>query len=469
MDVSRGRKLRTARAAASREDETTTTVLLRKKRARRASDDGIAESEHALHLTPLIHAPASPENSLRLHTANQLEALHLTVSWFRLLPSRLGQNATVDLAIMLFVQSNEIWAKGRGHALSNGPLTPLYQNYWHLYGRTVENLRRLIAEPDGALSDEALLSCALLTHSERGVGLQSPSKDVPLRNTLWHLHGIQAILTARPATTAPSEISFSILSGQQILLHEVPVALGIPSPFENTDWFHTQSSESPTPLQQMTRLRLIGQRLLFDLPRLQMYVSRTNTSIRSSFRAAGSLANHLLACKDEEAENTLLHRVNVHNTTKPENAICVPYSYTFRSTSDFEAAMYYWQSRLMVLRLCWTISQLDSTFKQDDLMKEGVRTTKNLLMSWQYGEEQSLFGYIRFIFAGKVIWGAVIDFKKAFPNFVELRRSLARRIIEMMSGVYDEISEEMLEDITRELDGNEQSGPGKFDNREHNG
>ena len=452
------------KAAPVRKDSRTTSCHKDKVKQRRI--DTVGKLAFERHLTQLVRAPQSKEDLLRLEAADQLETLHLSTSWFKLIPLHIGGNESVDLAARLFMRSNDFALRNPRQSHPHRPSLALYENYWRLYGRTIDNLRRLLSTTEGALSDEALLSCALLAHSERGMGFQSRSKDLPLKNTLSHLHGIQAILTARQATNEPSELTFSILAGQQTLLYEVPVALGTASPFENMSWFQPPPSGSPLASVQIARLRVIGQRLLIDLPRLEMYMSRANKVCQkrisaSSFWATKRLAKCLLRFKDEDAENTLLHKVNVSRTKKTEDAVCIPYSYTFQSITDFEAGIYYWQSRLMLLRLCWRIARFDHSLDQDEIVAEGVRATKNLLMSWQYGEEQHMFGLIRYVFACKAIWGAVMDFQDAFDDRTELRKSLARRISQLMTGIYGQITEDKLDHIARGLDGDGRDGPSK--------
>lgn len=80
-----------------------------------------------------------------------------------------------------------------------------------------------------------------------------------------------------------------------------------------------------------------------------------------------------------------------------------------------------------------------------------------------------MFGLIRFVFACKIIWGAIMDFQEAFKDVSELRRSLAARISQLMQGIYGPISEEKLDEIAKGLDGDGGDGPRKSINEEEDG
>ncbi|KAK3632239.1 hypothetical protein LTR56_016480 [Elasticomyces elasticus] len=72
----------------------------------------------------------------------------------------------------------------------------------------------------------------------------------------------------------------------------------------------------------------------------------------------------------------------------------MPFSFVFCCVSEMDVAILYWQTRLMTLTLHTILSTRSSTpvFKAAPASEEGVRTAKNVLMSWQYAKASKPFG-----------------------------------------------------------------------------
>lgn len=403
-----------------------------------------------------IHKPASSEYLLCLKTTHQLERLRLKGSWFRLIPSRVGQDSAVDLAVQAFVKAN-------AYAVRSEAVTA--ESTIHSYNKAIGRLQKFMSCQRDALSDSSLLACALLAHTERAIGFPSRQKEKVARYALTHLYGAQAILTSRPPTEKPSELSLAMVSGLSTILFDIPVALGTPSPFENMKWFESEPTSSDAPSEQIDRLRRIGHKLLTQLPKLIMYMRTWRGSYVPSRRMKNkindtttALAKSLLALKDEGAENTLLHRLRVNKTSSPLIASVIPYSFTFMSIADFEAAMYYWQARILVIRICWRIAHHDY-WDKDVLAEEGLRTTQNLLMSWQYGLEQAIYGRIRLIYAIPAIWGAVTDFDgQSSSTESKLRPWLLLRTNDLYQAFFGKVSQEDLDVVAEVYAGGELEG-----------
>ena len=370
----------------------------------------------------LFHMPISSDDSLCRELADQLDQLHLTASWFTLIPSRLGRSRAVDDATEALIQA---------HRFSFQTQSVSADNCLRSYTKAISSLQRLISMSQDCTSDDALLTCAILAQFERTMGFQSEQKSNPIKRTLTHLRGVEAIILSRPQDHELSGLAKSILSGSLVILFEMPVALGCSSPFERLAPLDLESARPEVKSSYISRLRNTGYTLRVHLPRLIMHM-RTRRTLRETgahaesnvSEAAMTLARSLFALEDEEAESALLHSVKVKKTKDlllmtrnspcaigalSADAVMMRYSLDFMSLVEFEAALYYWHSRTLILRLCWRIGPSDS-YDYDALATEGRRTAQNIMMTWQYGLEHGLFGRICLLHAVPALWGAITDF-----------------------------------------------------------
>jgi hypothetical protein len=166
------------------------------------------------------------------------------------------------------------------------------------------------------------------------------------------------------------------------------------------------------------------------------------TSVKSeALKTTLDLAKELYVLKDEDAENTLLHRLKVNKSTKPFVASCIPYSFTFTSLADFETAICYWHSRIMILRICWRLAPEN---ERSILANEGSRMTRNILMSWQAGLGFGIFGRIRLLFATIHLWGALEDFGAYRKS--EIRPWLSERASRLYEAIFGKVSDDDLDE-----------------------
>ena len=393
-----------------------------------SSDDRIIRGDEAIICTTpaLLHKPASSTSRLCLNTVHLLDRLRLTGSWFELIPSRLGFSPVVDFAVEAFVKRNT-------PAFQSGAVAP--SGAFQSYGKAIQGLQRCISNNDEALSDKSLLACSLLAYCHHPFSLPiSPRlKEEPLKYALSHLYGIQAILTSLPPRRQPSEFTLALLSWHIPLLLDIPVSLGIVSPFEHIKWFDWQPEDLEVPSAQITKLKRIAHRIFLRLPRLIMYMRAwrglsvtAGSDQRKAMQATTTLARDFLGCKGASSENLLLHQISVIKTTDPPTAEVVPYSFCFTSLAYFEAAISYWQSRALILRICLRIGNYDS-YDKTALCKEGLRTARNLLMSWQYGFEKGVCGRVPLLYSIPATWGAITEFDgQSSPTKLERRLWLER-------------------------------------------
>lgn len=402
--------------------------------------EGLPLSSTLRRHPPILHKPACPESLLSSKVAHQLDQLHLSGSWFGLVPSRVGGSQALNLATEAFFMANIV-------AIDGG--SPPTDACWLAYGRAVSSLRRAVSTREECLSDDTVLACALLAHAERGMGFVSDTKDSPMRYTLSHLYGLQMILTSRAKTRTPSEVSYTTASWQYTVSLDVPVALGTISPFEDFPWFESEPHNPEIWSTTLRRLKGLGLKIVVQLPRLIIYVRswqrlhNEDDKARSSdaLKMALDLAKRLYVLKDEDAENTLLHRIKVNKSTKPFIASCIPYSFTFATLADFETAICYWHSRVMILRICWRLAPTD---ERAALANEGSRMTRNIIMSWQAGLGLGLYGRIRLLFATIHLWGALKDFG-TYPD-PKVRSWLSERASRLYEAIFGKLSDHDLDE-----------------------
>lgn len=167
------------------------------------------------------------------------------------------------------------------------------------------------------------------------------------------------------------------------------------------------------------RLRHLAHQLFISLPRLVTLVRMLRTQSTKDAGVAMKLAQSLLKLKDDKSENELLHLVVVQKTKHPADAYIIPVSFRFKAYSDFEAAAYYWQTRLFLYRLCFQIQQVshcDVESASETTTAESARLATNLLMSWEYAFGLGAFGTSRgghgtmaFVLSNIAIWGFLTD------------------------------------------------------------
>ncbi|KAK3709669.1 hypothetical protein LTR37_010696 [Vermiconidia calcicola] len=358
----------------------------------------------------LLYRPSSPEELLRTKTTNQLHWLRLHESWFRYLPSRIGFYPAVDAAIEAFYKANAF-------AIVPGGGDVCLSSCLQSYSRAIRALRQTMSTPKGARSGDALLACALLAHGEGMIGIRS-RESAPASHSFSHLYGVQAIMVSRSSAREESDMAREIALWHSEVWLDALAAMGQPSPFEKSPTFDQFESTVSSSSVHVVRLRALAHSIFVRMPRLIVYSKDLRTPARSPGYSTVStvevltlLASECLAIEDIVVEDALLHRVHVNRSMDSRVAAVIPYSFTFNNLADFDAAIYYWQARLLIVRLCWHIGGHCSSFSKDSFSREGLRTVQNLLMSWQYGiREAAVCGMFRLFHALPALWGALNDF-----------------------------------------------------------
>ena len=210
-------------------------------------------------------------------------------------------------------------------------------------------------------------------------------------------------------------------------------------------------------------LRKLAHRLFICLPRLIVSVRALRSRPGSDFAYAATLGKSLLSLVDNDAENELLHLVSVLKTQHPADAYITPVFFKFKTSSDFEAAVYYWQTQLLLTRLCstiqWTLPD-DEKFDLASMTAEGARLSTNLLMSWEYAHALGAFGTrgggygtMSFVLGNIAVWGYLTDVD-TFRDLPSAKaRVWVRQRVEVLIGGVKTVSERDMNEMAELLVG----------------
>jgi hypothetical protein len=224
-------------------------------------------------------------------------------------------------------------------------------------------------------------------------------------------------------------------------------AFGVPSPFDQPKWLSLDYGSRSTLPSDTQAIRSFAQQLSIRLPRLVAIMRRIrNDGVdQGDLDAASRLGADLMKLVDSEAESSVLHRVAARRTKHPEDIVAAPYSLHFSSSTDYDACIYYWQLRLVVLRLHDLVNNAhanidangpsaayaasNSSFPSSktvplpacvaDVRTEAQRLAKNIIMSWEDCYDRGQFGRSRMSLALPIAWGAIFQ----FGNFTSLQPS----------------------------------------------
>ncbi|KAK3707837.1 hypothetical protein LTR37_011839 [Vermiconidia calcicola] len=277
------------------------------------------------------------------------------------------------------------------------------------YTQAISALRADLLGADQSSLNDALVAAALLFCCETTLNPKAATVSP-------HTNGLSAIILSQAKrSTEPSELARGIIYFHWKGTFAVPVALGEPSPFDNQYWLSLEPVSHWDADKEVLRLRHLGQKLFIRLPRLIASVRalRVGSPPSTAIDTAIQLAKDLVALEDVYAENKVLHRISMVKTSDTAAASIVPFSFQYQDTTTFEAAVYYWQTRIILNRLCIKLPDLrppgNTDFDTATLKTENVRMAINIIMSWQYGCAIGVVGGWALCLAFVAVWGAAYD------------------------------------------------------------
>ena len=129
------------------------------------------------------------------------------------------------------------------------------------------------------------------------------------------------------------------------------------------------------------------------------------------------------------------------------------------SLTEYEGALYYWHSQILILRICWRIGPT-GFFDCDAVAAEGRRTAQNIMMAWQYGLQHGLFGRIRLLHAVPALWGAITDFGTTSTwSSSALRYCMLHRLEDLSGLIFRVSTEQDLDDVAASQAGGKLARP----------
>lgn len=346
---------------------------------RQTQKSNVWRTKGGVELSKVCLPLTNDSSRLAQQMAHALDNLNLCYSWYAYIPYQLHLNRdnSLDAVARAVVCAHEC---SINDSEANRRKRMLY------YLRALELVREHLST-----SDEILLCCAMLALFENLAGS-------PIPTVFQHIGGIEAIMEARARASErqTSELARSIIHATSNERFRIACALGVPSPFEGAGWLDLEPASRNSSLSPAaSRLRKLVHQLWTRLPRLLVQVR----SCREHVQLAGPLienavahARELSQLQDKIAEDEVLHQIRIVSTLDQSYRAIMSVSYEFPSLEDMEAAVLYWQARLILIKLCATLDKLretaifplhDSSTDLIDVSADQTRLVANLIMSWQ--------------------------------------------------------------------------------------
>ena len=352
----------------------------------------------------------------------------LTLLRFHLIPSRLSHDRTIDLTVRLFVAAETFCRRP----------TPSHQEVCRQhYARALQSLRRSLAcGKDLNANEEVLIAIAMLATASHM--LKSP-------DTAAHLKGTNAVLAAQPDDgKQASELMRASMLRNTVMMFASPLCKGEASPCDmNRCWLEMEvpALYATTKVgKENARLRMLSQQLFMRLPRLIAAVRKLRAGDAAGLTQATDLARDLLTLQDKAAESSVLHAVSVRKSS-PQDSAVLPYRYHFPDHHLYEAAVYYWQARLILNSLRVKIKVLHPNNRYtcadgiiEELEAENVNFAMNMLMTLPYAIDIGWYGRHPLFIGTMALWGVTCTGASHLRStpMDQIRALILRRYRELM-------------------------------------
>ncbi|KAK4952816.1 hypothetical protein LTR10_009624 [Elasticomyces elasticus] len=270
-------------------------------------------------------------------------------------------------------------------------------------------------------TDETLAGVSLMT----GVDWLLQAHNAPYTSSFTHWNGLVALLLARPPDAHRSLVVRANVCSAGLLTFVIPAFTGQDSPFETHQWLQVGAPSLREETAPLARLKKASNQIGVSLPRILRLVRESLASADvEKWNTASRLASELMLLEDEEAESWLLHRVRVVPTRSTEDKIIIPFSYDFSCLEELDAAVYYWQVLLVLLRLRSVLYAHDisspksarshghpaaslSKEQHAELERSQLRLCTNIMMAWQQAMAHAPCGTMSFPTAHVAIWAVL--------------------------------------------------------------
>lgn len=358
----------------------------------------------------LLHAPQSSEMAVISYAIDTLRQENVEQEWFRHLPAYYGHAPVLDLAVKAQVQACA-YARGAARTTST--------DCYHALSLAFDALRVSIEQSHVQSHDLILAATALLAPFEGTI----KRDGVPTR---VHIDGLAAVIAARPATQAGTEVVRDILDWYAAESSVMVCFQGTLSPFEKIPRAYFTHEGLGCGDSDRAQLMALGNELYVRIPRLVILARALRfqpASRHGLLMDTYKLLQSLLELRDSEAERRVMESATFRLSDNSDTIPPLIQSLHFASVKDYEALACYWQSRLSLLRLerhlhglfaPWALEKVNTDLRTVILSRSFAPQTseicliaKHLLMSADYAAALPLFRQKHMLaYAMVVVWGA---------------------------------------------------------------
>jgi hypothetical protein len=234
-----------------------------------------------------------------------------------------------------------------------------------------------------------------------------------------------------------------------------PCIQGTPSPFDLPELLDLDPPSQFNLPAELARLRKISNQLIIRLPALIASVRQLRRAARDMkdglAREVSEKALDLLALRDEDGENAVLHRVKIMQTSS-ESPLSKS-SFHFEQPSEFKTTAHYWGARILICRICIALLRMgmlqeSGTCTEALLRAENERSAANMTMTWDYGQAHgAILGRTVLVPGYAFVWGVLLD-HDTFRNLPsdKVRAWLLTRIHSFEPGMSVHVTEQELDD-----------------------
>lgn len=391
--------------------------------------------------TPFVYELNSTELDLTRGYAYICTELDLHDTFFAIVPCRIGSDKAIDSAANALIH---LFAGVRGDRKSEFLCT---QKYAH----AITMVRRSMHSETWQQSDAALLAIFLLAFYEHKL------REEQRAFSELHRKGMCAVLIRQASVRLghETELVRSLLYQAWNLSFRSPCIQGISSPFDIPQLL---GMEPPLQLKlpaELTRLRKISNQLLIRLPGLIAAIRKLRQeSIDQRMDLTEEVvatALELLALRDKDGENAVLHRVKIIHTAS-ESPLSKS-SFHFEQPSEFKTTAYYWGARILICRITIALMRLgilseSETCTEALLRLENETSATNMTMTWDYGQAHgAILGRTVLVPGYTFVWGVLLDHDtfRGLPS-TQVKAWLLTNIHSFETGMSVHVTEKELDD-----------------------
>ncbi|KAK5719141.1 hypothetical protein LTR15_007664 [Elasticomyces elasticus] len=303
----------------------------------------------------------------------------------------------LDFAATALVKAHD-HAAGRYTGSATSSLRP--------YTEAMSRLRVAIASPERALWEETAITVGLLALVEH---LLTPETRWPSN----HCGGLYAVLRLRGPQPASSKSAIIVAlyydSWSTTFLR--PCLLGIESPFDHPIcWDHRPVARGNVQ-PAVYKLRWMSHQLFLRLPTLIVLVRKLREfADADAAEKAVTLAGTLLKICDDDVEINFVRSLRTMEILYDQHRTHKRASFQFDNTAQYFALLYYSQTRLLLFRLCRTLSAVSPATDLLEIPTHTIaRMVENLFRSWQYTFITGVVGDHAVFMAVVAAWATLTD------------------------------------------------------------